>query len=295
MLINVNSWRCIWGLRRGGGGHPIFVSLYDIDDTLVCRKEQWISCDVGSSGFLNKVNVEIHKCSPRNRLINGLPVLIWQRINNVWITFKNFLQMRTNVTRKYIQLLSAHVTLIITYHFQYRKREKQLKPGRNKLIRNAFYISIKVPKMLVKNSIIPTQGVPRKTCHTSEERSFGLIYIDISWFDGLEVACWTLVPKSAGSHSAEAVGFLGRKNLSTPSFVGDVKPSVPCRSFTACKRSLNVTWKSAFRSNLPDICCPQFHLPSMGALAWWHAWRRLVAKVRTSNPDRTIGLKGYSA
>jgi hypothetical protein len=28
-------------------------------------------------------------------------------------------------------------------------------------------------------------------------------------FGGLEVACWPLVPKFAGSHQAEAVGFLG--------------------------------------------------------------------------------------
>jgi len=27
----------------------------------------------------------------------------------------------------------------------------------------------------------------------------------------------------------------------------------------------------------------------------WHAWRRLVAKVGTSNPYRTISLKGCSA
>jgi hypothetical protein len=32
--------------------------------------------------------------------------------------------------------------------------------------------------------------------------------------------------------------------LRTPSFGGEVKPSVPCHSFTACKLSLNVTWKS---------------------------------------------------
>ena len=31
-------------------------------------------------------------------------------------------------------------------------------------------------------------------------------------FGGLEVACWPLVPKFAGSNLAEAVGFLGRKN-----------------------------------------------------------------------------------
>jgi hypothetical protein len=69
-------------------------------------------------------------------------------------------------------------------------------------------------------------------------------------FGGLEVACWPLVPKFAGLHPAEAVGFLGRKkNLSTPFFGRDVKPSVPCRSFTACKRFLNVTCKSASRQN----------------------------------------------
>ena len=33
-----------------------------------------------------------------------------------------------------------------------------------------------------------------------------------SGFGGLEVACWPLVPKFAGSHPAEAVGYLGRKN-----------------------------------------------------------------------------------
>jgi len=63
-----------------------------------------------------------------------------------------------------------------------------------------------------------------------------------SGFGGLEVACWPLIPKFAGSHAA-------KKILSTPSFGGEVKPSVPCRSFTACNRSLNVTWKSAFRQN----------------------------------------------
>jgi hypothetical protein len=33
--------------------------------------------------------------------------------------------------------------------------------------------------------------------------------------------------------------FKGEKILSTPSFGGEVKPSVPCRRFAACKRSLN--------------------------------------------------------
>ena len=44
--------------------------------------------------------------------------------------------------------------------------------------------------------------------------------------------------------------FQGEKILSTPSFGREVKPFVPCRRFTACNRSLNVTWKSGiFRQN----------------------------------------------
>ena len=37
----------------------------------------------------------------------------------------------------------------------------------------------------------------------------------ISGFGGLEVACWPLVLKFAGSHPAEVVGFLGRKKSSS--------------------------------------------------------------------------------
>jgi len=34
----------------------------------------------------------------------------------------------------------------------------------------------------------------------------------LNGFGSLEVVCWPLVPKFAGSNPAEAVGFLGRKN-----------------------------------------------------------------------------------
>ena len=39
-----------------------------------------------------------------------------------------------------------------------------------------------------------------------------LIIQSVSGFDGLEVACWPLVPKFAGSNPAEAVGFFRAKN-----------------------------------------------------------------------------------
>jgi hypothetical protein len=71
----------------------------------------------------------------------------------------------------------------------------------------------------------------------------GLIFLyfcaricSLSGFSGLEVACWPLVPKFAGSNPAEAVGFFGRKKiLSTPSFGGELKPSVPCRALRHVK------------------------------------------------------------
>ena len=43
---------------------------------------------------------------------------------------------------------------------------------------------------------------------------FFYIYILLSGFGGLGVACWPLVPKFAGSNPAEAVGFLGAKKSS---------------------------------------------------------------------------------
>jgi hypothetical protein len=45
----------------------------------------------------------------------------------------------------------------------------------------------------------------------STELAVGWILF-IRGFGGLEVACWPSVPKFAGLHPAEAVGFLGRKN-----------------------------------------------------------------------------------
>ena len=58
-----------------------------------------------------------------------------------------------------------------------------------------------------------------------------------SGFGGAEVVCWPLIPRFAGSNPAEAVG-LAIKILNTPSFGREVKLSVPCRRFAACKRTL---------------------------------------------------------
>jgi hypothetical protein len=73
--------------------------------------------------------------------------------------------------------------------------------------------------------------------------------------------------------------FRTEKILSTPSFGGEVKPSVPCRSFTACKRSLNVSWKSTFRQNsrtfLAHSCTFRRWVLSRGDTRGDTCWRKL--------------------
>ena len=88
-------------------------------------------------------------------------------------------------------------------------------------------------------------------------------------FGGLGVVCWPVVPKFADSNPAEAVGFLGRKKiLSTPSFRGEVKPSVPCRRFAACKRSLNLRGSQNLgKITTGHLSRPQFHPSLLGSLA----------------------------
>jgi hypothetical protein len=72
-----------------------------------------------------------------------------------------------------------------------------------------------------------------------------------SGFGGLDVACWPLVHKIRGFKPGQSRRiFQGEKILSTPSFGGVVKPSVPCRRFTACKTSLNATWKSGISGKI---------------------------------------------
>jgi len=57
--------------------------------------------------------------------------------------------------------------------------------------------------------------------------------------------------------------FLGRKKiLSTPSFGGEVKPSVPCRRFAACKRSLQLRGSRILDEIFRNISRPRRFPPS---------------------------------
>ena len=80
--------------------------------------------------------------------------------------------------------------------------------------------------------------------------------------------------------------FKGKKIISTPSFGGEVKPSVPCRRFAACKRSLNGEESRHFGKITGQHSRPQFHLPLLGSLA---SLRHLVAKVGTSKGGESNG------
>ena len=60
--------------------------------------------------------------------------------------------------------------------------------------------------------------------------------------------------------------FKGGKILSTPSFGGDVKPSVPCRSFTACKRSLELRVSRILDEIYRNISRPRRVPPSLASL-----------------------------
>ena len=100
--------------------------------------------------------------------------------------------------------------------------------------------------------------IPSFGQNTGIQKKLVATYKQNSGFGGLEVACWSLVPKFEGSNPAETVGFFrAKKILRTPSFGREVKPFVPCRRYIACKRSLNVTWKSGiFRQNSSAISRP---------------------------------------
>jgi hypothetical protein len=74
----------------------------------------------------------------------------------------------------------------------------------------------------------------KSSIHQSEQFFMCCKTVSVVWL----LACWPLVPEFPGSNPAEAVGILTSvKILSMPSFGGEVKESVPCPSFAACKRS----------------------------------------------------------
>jgi len=77
--------------------------------------------------------------------------------------------------------------------------------------------------------------------------------------------------------------FKGEKILSTPSFGGEVKLSVPCRRFAACKRSLELRGSQILDEICRNISRPRRVPPSAarGLSRRW-TWRHLAEKEGTS-------------
>jgi hypothetical protein len=81
--------------------------------------------------------------------------------------------------------------------------------------------------------------------------------MDVSGFGGLEVAWWPLEPSSSRIQTRPK-----KESSARISFGREVKPWVPCRRFTACKRSLKCYVE------VGHISCPtQFHLWLLGSLS----------------------------
>jgi len=76
--------------------------------------------------------------------------------------------------------------------------------------------------------------------------------------------------------------FKGEKIFSTPSFGREVKPSVPCRRFAACKRSLELRGSRILDEICQNISRPRRVPPSAarGLSRRW-TWRHLAEKVGT--------------
>ena len=76
--------------------------------------------------------------------------------------------------------------------------------------------------------------------------------------------------------------FRAKNVLSTPSFGGEVKPSVPCRRFAAGKMPLNLRGSRNLGKITGKISRPQFPLSLLGSLGSLRTYRHLAAKVGTS-------------
>jgi hypothetical protein len=106
------------------------------------------------------------------------------------------------------------------------------------------------------------------------------LYYVYSGFGGLEVACWPLVPKLAGSNPAEAVGFFGRKIPQHAFLRMGSKAVCPMSCFTACKRIQKWCGSRHFRQNSLGRFSPIFPpsatgFASVASDAWGLLWRKL--------------------
>ena len=90
----------------------------------------------------------------------------------------------------------------------------------------------------------------------------------LRWSRGDRAGLW--YPSSRVQSRPKPSDFSGEKILSAPSFGGEIKPSVPCHKFTACKRTQKWRGSRHFRQNSRKILAH-----SSTSLASFQTWGTL--------------------
>jgi hypothetical protein len=94
-------------------------------------------------------------------------------------------------------------------------------------------------------------------CHLQGASGILLSYLKGSGFGGLVVSMLASgTQDSRFEPGPKPLDFSGEKIHSIPPFGGEVKLSVSCRSFAACKRTLQFTWKSESQAKLTGYFSP---------------------------------------
>ena len=114
----------------------------------------------------------------------------------------------------------------------------------------------------------------RTTCTRLRSVLFSFPYRRSSGFGGLEVACWPLVPRFAGSNPGRSRRiFQGEKILSTPPFGREVNPFVPYRTLRQVKDPWMLRGSRAFSGKIHQPFLVQVVLPFTARVSGGDTWR----------------------
>ena len=107
-------------------------------------------------------------------------------------------------------------------------------------------------------------------------------YITVGGFGGQGWRAGLQYTSSRVQTRTNPSGFKGEIILSTPSFGGEVKPSVTFRRFAAYKRSLNLGGSRSLGKITGRFYRTQFQRSLLGSLASLRTYRHLASKVEAS-------------